>query len=36
MNLYYGALGYLALYGSQILGTNLVRYSLMKYLPQTH
>ena len=35
MNLYSGAIGYVSLYFCKIMGTNLVRYSLMKYLPKT-
>ena len=34
MNPYFGALGFLCLYTCKILGTNLVRYSLMKHLPE--
>ena len=33
MNKYLGALGFVCLFGFKILGTSLVRYSLMKQLP---
>jgi len=33
MNLYFGALAFFLYYGATIMGTNLVRFSLMKHLP---
>jgi len=36
VNLYLGALGLIFFYGAKVLGTSLVRYSLMKQLPHSN